>query len=1188
MKKIYKYPLTFLLIITIVLLPFLLGIVPIGLSFTNNKIRQVVIAFFNADIDIRGSLRIRLGLNPQLNVTNIFLGSPDSLIPRLVHIEGIQINPALRDLLKGDIHIQTLEVSGVSIDYCPQWLPETNTTQQSVNPPSISVDTLHIQNIDLHCEQTDKQLDFMIGNFDLEGTARAASSMKMKILGTLGKNPFELYATTTGSLDNLLSNPSRFPLTLNLRAFSSEAKLEGSIKNPLSEPGLDATISLTTQNLAESLNAIGLDAPPFTNLEISSQLRADQEEIRLDQAEVTLDQIQATFSGLVRGLSDRPYFDITAQLEQLDFSLMGSTEPDDNDNWAAIRFKPWFDEMQRFDARVQLRIERLINVPLSTEEFYLSAKLDQGELVVDRLDLLLASSPVLGEASLNLNADCPELSTELRISTVNLNILNQFLDNEMDMGGQVEQIVTNTNSCGESLSEFVNTLSVVSNFTNIAPYYQGLELPVMADTLLIKFASQEPGRLEFKGRLEGEELSTEISFAALNTILSGSFWPLTLRAEGTNGNLLLNGDAAMIEGQPILDGQLELEIYQLGVSSPLIGFDPDNPLIMEVDTQISFDQAQLSLTELDASLGQSTFMGNIAWVLDEEDSVIVTNLHSSYLDLEELSKLLPDVGQPEIVSTVETNLPTELDWIAEWLALPSVDFDFVVEKIQSSNFEMDQLTMSGKVSHGLIDSVQVNFRFEEIEIDGYLHADLRQEDWTLDYQFEALNMNIDSLLSKLDITIDGKVTADRLKFDLVSEGQSIQELVENAQLEARIESLLWTREALLGTKTDKLSLSHLEVIADPLNTTHWSGEGDLDGVPINLLMQTPPISEALNKNVSLPFNLLLSSETDAIMADVVISQRTQAYSVIELTISGQKMETINVPLSKLQSPLSEYELHTLITANEGEFHFSGVEARLGKSSATGRLDITLHDESNHFDVTVTSPYIETDDFISLIQELRKINEELTDDAETISLQTQNVEGFLLLAHQKINDLMITNAFDVQFDIEQLWSSGNLLGKARFGLHLDREEFYIDPFDITSPVGTVKAEYLRKRINDGLEAELNVHVEGLEYRGISRMLNPDSDESGLLYLDMSLFSEGAQWEELDDGMHGKINLALFPEGISTDILDLWASNLIFALLPKLPGTGKKKEINCLVARFNTENGVLTSRKLLLDTTDILRR
>jgi uncharacterized protein involved in outer membrane biogenesis len=548
--------------------------------------------------------------------------------------------------------------------------------------------------------------------------------------------------------------------------------------------------------------------------------------------------------------------------------------------------------------------------------------------------------------------------------------------------------------------------------------------------------------------------------------------------------------------------------------------------------------------------------------------------------------LLPDVGQPEIVSTVEANLPTELDWIAEWLALPSVDFDFVAEKIRSSNFDMDQLTMSGKVSHGLIDSAQVNFRFEEIEIDGYLHVDLRQEDWTLDYQFEAQNMNITSLLSKLDITIDGKVIADRLKFDLVSEGQSILELAENAQLEARIESLLWTREASLGTRTNKLSLSYLEFIADPLNTTHWSGEGDLDGVPINLLMQTPPISDALNKNVSLPFNLLLSSERDAIMVDAVISQRTQPYSVTELTISGQKMETINVPLSELQSPLSEYELYTLVTADEGEFHFSGIEARLGKSSATGHLDIILHDESNHFDVAVTSPYIETDDFISLIQGLRKIKKELTGDAETISQQIQNEEGFLLLAHQKINDLMITNAFDVQFDIEQLWSSGNLLGKARFGLHLDEEEFYIDPFEIISPFGNVEAEYFRKRINDGLEVGLNVHVEDLEYSGISRMLNPDSDGSGLLYLDMSLFSEGSKWENLDDGMHGEINLALFPEDISSDILDLWASNLIFALLPKLPGTGKKKEINCLVARFNTENGVLTSRKLLLDTTDIL--
>jgi uncharacterized protein involved in outer membrane biogenesis len=1147
------------------------------------NIRQVVRESFDTDIDIRGPLRVHLGPDSRLSVSDIFLGSPDISIRRLVHLDSLEINPEFWALLKGDIHLTSLTASGFSVDYCPAWLPGKAPRQQRVDLPSLAVNKLRIQDIHLHCGRAEKQPGLIFDPFDLEGSASQGDAIEISILGVVNEEPFELHVTA-GSLDSLLGNPARFPLALTLQLLSSNLSIDGSIESPMSEPSLDATASLNIENLARLLGAFGIDRMPLERLKFNAHLQVKWEEIVLEQAQATLDDMQLTFSGLAKGFSERPYLEISMQLDKLDSSLPGFTDQDDaatRDSWKEISFKPWFDEMKLFDADIHIGVTQILNMPLSGEAFYLSAELDKGELIVDQLELLLAGSPFHAEASLNLNVDCPALNAELGISTVDLSVLNPLIDGKLNIGGQLEQLLINTTGCGESLSEFADNFSAVATLTNINPDFQNIALSVTADTLSVEFGSQERGKLNFEGKLEGEQLSIEITFAALNDVLAGSSWPLILKADGTGGNVLLNGMAAIIEGQPSLDGNLTAEIYSVGASTSLIGVDPDYSLDMEVDTQISFDQAELSLTGLDVNLGHSNLAGGFSWSPGEKSSTIITNLHSKYIDLEELSRLLPPSGEPEITS--DFDWLTDLDRVEKWFALPSVKFDFVAEKVRGFNFDLDQLVMTGNVSDGLIDNARVKLKFEEIEIEGRLHADLRQEHWTLEYESEAINVDIANLLSKFDFEIDDKIKANRLVSELTSEGQSIQELVTNVRYKSRIEDFHWSRKVPFGTNTDELFLSYLETIMGPSITTSWSGEGDLNGVPVNLLMQTPSVPETLDRNKPLPFNLILGSEDHVIMIDAVISQRTKTNPLVEITVSGQERETLDVPLSQLQSPLKAYELHSHITTSNGELHFSEIEARLGKSIARGRIDVSLIDEKNHFNIAVTSPYIETNDFIPLIQKLRAIDGASTSD----SPETQDLESLLALVNQKIDDLFITHAFDARLDIEQLWSNGNLLGKAQFGLRLIGDELYIEPIDLTSTTsGTVDAEYYRKRTSDGLEVGLDVQIEGLEYSGISRLLNSESDGSGLLYLDMSLFTEGSVLEELPVAWEGEINLAIFPESIPADILDVWASNLIFALLPKLPGTGENKKINCLVARFNSENSVLRSRKLLLDTTDIL--
>ena len=61
----------------------------------------------------------------------------------------------------------------------------------------------------------------------------------------------------------------------------------------------------------------------------------------------------------------------------------------------------------------------------------------------------------------------------------------------------------------------------------------------------------------------------------------------------------------------------------------------------------------------------------------------------------------------------------------------------------------------------------------------------------------------------------------------------------------------------------------------------------------------------------------------------------------------------------------------------------------------------------------------------------------------------------------------------------------------------------------------------------------------------------------------------------------INFAIFPEEFEAGIIDLWAVNLISAVLPVLE-SGDPSKINCVVGLFDMNDGRMKQRSILVDT------
>jgi uncharacterized protein involved in outer membrane biogenesis len=191
---------------------------------------------------------------------------------------------------------------------------------------------------------------------------------------------------------------------------------------------------------------------------------------------------------------------------------------------------------------------------------------------------------------------------------------------------------------------------------------------------------------------------------------------------------------------------------------------------------------------------------------------------------------------------------------------------------------------------------------------------------------------------------------------------------------------------------------------------------------------------------------------------------------------------------------------------------------------------------------------------------------------------------LTLINQEFDEITEGASFDITLDIEEMRSAGTLLGKTQIGIMMDDKEFHLQPLQITLGDGSVEAEFHSNYVEGGIESALNINIDAFEYDGLMRLFDPESQAGGHFYLNAELSSLSPDASSVLNNLQGKMDLLVFPDDIAAGFLDLWASNLILALLKS--GADSSKKLNCMVAHFDVEDGVMKTHKTFLDSTEII--
>jgi uncharacterized protein involved in outer membrane biogenesis len=176
-------------------------------------------------------------------------------------------------------------------------------------------------------------------------------------------------------------------------------------------------------------------------------------------------------------------------------------------------------------------------------------------------------------------------------------------------------------------------------------------------------------------------------------------------------------------------------------------------------------------------------------------------------------------------------------------------------------------------------------------------------------------------------------------------------------------------------------------------------------------------------------------------------------------------------------------------------------------------------------------------------------------------------------------------YDVEMNVkvDKVLSGSDELGSGSLTATMKEGRFSIDPVKLNIPGGSFTLAASLKPDEKAPQASVRVVMEKFDFGVIVRRANPKADMGGRINLDVDLKSSAGSFDKLMANGNGYFDFSGRLENLKAGIIDLWAVNLIAAVVSNDEKDASK--INCVVGRWTMKDGLLKPDVFLIDTSKI---
>ena len=1039
---------------------------------------------------------------------------------------------------------------------------------------------------------TDAKIHF----FDLNSLVAqlpAGQPVSLILNGTVEKKyPYQL-DFTGGMLADLTRTDKPWPIDISLNFMSSRLALNGSVLGNTGE----IQFGLGTENLSEFDRLFQTKLPAVGSAGITGSVKYAPGKITLDNLNGIMGKttlhgaLSFDNSGLrpkIQGELTLPVLDLRPFMTE---KPLVQEEPPQSLAEVYREFSKASFSMKALnsvDADLTVRVGQWLSLPGSVHDAKLQVKLAHGRLSVP-VQATVADVILTGSAS----ADATVSPARFKLALGTRNSKVGKLSGVSGVEGQLGRFDLRIAARGDRGAELMESLDVQLNVEHGKLTYGndagGNPVQFTLNNLLVTLPAGKLLRGEAHGSLLGKTFSAALHGGSLTDIMQGADVPIDFSLQAGSIKAQLHTLLRLSDENSVSKTTFKVSAPHSGEIASWLGLKPGSDVPISLQGDFHTDKDSWHLADFALQLGRSALSVDVLRTFENSKSLIIFNLTGDIIDVDELQSLLPEPKKENqakenyAVAKPATAAMIDIPILPNGINLADADIVVRIKRIASTSpFAVRDLRFDGRIRDGTMSASPFAANVAETNFSGQISLDLRTQQPKAELLLTAESMDIGRVLNKLDIVKNFDAKIDRVRLHLDLHSSHLGQLLANSELALSFEGGHFTLHDANTGGALRIVLDNGEIKSAVGKEVRLDLNGTLANVPVAIAIQTAKAVDLLNPALSIPFKL----NTDISGASLQLSGNinrpfTQKAVELALDMRGDRFDNLNSLLHVSLPPWGPWSASGKFRMSSGGYEVSSLRLKVGSSELNGQGRVDTKAVPPRIDVALAAPTIQLDDFKFGDWSPEKSKPPLAktqspDEVRKSDDATSNKAQQLLS-----REVMRRQNGNLTVRVEQVLSGTDILGSGKLEAQLKNGRANIGPVVVNTPGGSAMLQLAFEPGEKDVEFNFQTEIKRLDYGILARRIDKKSDMRGTFSLDVDVNARAQYMSELLRYGKGHINFAVWPENLKSGVFDMWAVNVLMALLPAIDASNKSK-VNCAIGRFVLADGKLTDKKILIDT------
>jgi len=449
--------------------------------------------------------------------------------------------------------------------------------------------------------------------------------------------------------------------------------------------------------------------------------------------------------------------------------------------------------------------------------------------------------------------------------------------------------------------------------------------------------------------------------------------------------------------------------------------------------------------------------------------------------------------------------------------------------------------------------------------------------------FGINNIDVGLILAKLGLVNGLSASVGNAGVEFVLKGKSLYEVLRESSMVFVLKDAAWKVNLPKSSTHFNITRLNGEIRVEKGNDVTMNLSGNLKNEPVKLKITTSPLVSYVETPDAIP--LVIEAE----LTDMKLQfKSTLALPLsskdlkVALNLSGNRLDSMNSLFNLKLPPVGPISLDTRMQLTDKGFDLSQLDVQVGKTNLKGKMNLDVSQKVSKLDIELISDMIQINDFDFDSKKEKEEKKKTTTETKKKELTQNEKKKIRKLLSQEV--LGLVNA-DIKIKAKQVFSGKDKLGSASANMTLKKSRLAVEPLLVNIPGGGIKVDFFYLPAKESATVDLKVKIDKFDIGALARRAKPGTDMGGDFYLDAQLHSVTPNLKEMMKHAKGHFDFGIVPKNFSAGIIDLWAVNLVSALMDK--ETEKdKSQVNCFIMRFGMDEGVMQDKIVYMDTTNMI--